>query len=354
MTGENLNQYFNKKVNTIFFKKIFYLFRLLICISLLSYIFIKFDFVSIFHRLKEAKVIFILPALLLFYIGILLSALKWKIALQLFDRRHTILSLFSLYTEAGFFNLFFPGVIAGDVSRIAHTSKKKITLEDIYAVFFERFSGLLTLCLYIGFFALVGRYSELGSFSNNALRAIILLTFLGFLMLLNVRVVKQLTKFLPAFISRTIQNLSEKLRYANRTVIKHPNQLCLIIGLSILFIFSMVFTAYFITRSIKLFIPIDILFTYVPLIALFLNIPISISGIGARENIFLLVYSSFGFLSEDIIAFALLQSSLLLMVNLSGGIILLLRNTGISKKKFWNKKDVLSCTSISKNSEIIK
>jgi hypothetical protein len=99
-----------------------------------------------------------------------------------------------------------------------------------------------------------------------------------------------------------------------------------IVILSLSFILPIVAANYCLARSIGLVIPPLLLLVYLPLIVLLVDIPISIAGIGVRENVYIFVFSTLGFRTDDIVAFGLSNSALIVVVYLSGGIILLLRS----------------------------
>ena len=87
-------------------RKVAHLSRLMICVALLSYVLLKYDAASVFQRLLGARIHWLAVALATIYMARLLSSLKWKSILRSYGQQASLLRLFRLYIEAGFFNIF--------------------------------------------------------------------------------------------------------------------------------------------------------------------------------------------------------------------------------------------------------
>jgi uncharacterized protein (TIRG00374 family) len=299
---------------------------MMICVALLAYVLIKYDTTSIFLRLRNARFHWLALSCVFLYVGVFLCSLRWRAILRGHGRQDSVLRLFSLYIEASFFNLFFPGFVAGDASRIARTSSHgKHPFEAFFAVFIDRFSGFLTTLLYIGCVALLGGYDALGKVWSYTILLALALGFTGLLALINVQLVRRVVRFLPQFLGHQMEKIAAQMHEAVGTLTSRPEVLWQVVIFSILYVFALVPPAYLAARSIDLQIPLAVLMAYVPLTAFVSSLPISIVGVGVRENIYVLVYSAAGFAPEDIIAFGLAFSALVLIINLTGGLLLLLR-----------------------------
>ena len=300
--------------------------RIMICGALLAYIFQRYDASSVVGRLLQVQFRWLVVAGGVAYLGILVSAWRWKRILDSYGRSHSLLQLWALYLEGNFLNLFFPGIVAGDVSRAARTSRKgKASVDAFMAVFLDRFVGLLVAGLLVGTVAILGGYKALGP----GWRGAILLAIIGGLgvlvMLLHVRWATQVVTVLPRSLSNRVEQVVEKIRNAVETVTSDPRLLAQLVGLSLLYICAAVGATFFVAQAVHFPVPLSVLLVYVPLVRLFVSLPISIQGVGVRENLFVFFLSALGFLPEDIIAFALSLSALMVLVNLSGGAVLLCR-----------------------------
>ncbi|RPI87626.1 MAG: UPF0104 family protein [Chloroflexi bacterium] len=320
-----------EKNKTSLQKSLFYILRLLGCIFLLFLVFRRYNSTEIFAQMKDIKIHLLLMAWALNYVSIFISSAKWKSILRSYGQNAPLLHLWALYIEGQFFNLIFPGFIAGDVSRITRISKNGgVSLNAVMSVFLERFSGLLILGMFIGMVALFGGYQDLDPWWQNFILLLFLLNIVLLGVGLNLKSFRSFLKFVPGLIRKRIVPLFEKIINASYVLKEHKNLIWSLPILSLLFISMSGPVAYFASRAVDVEIPLSVLMIYAPLIAFLSNLPLSISGVGVRENLAVLFYSALGFQPEEIIAYALAQSAVLLLVNVSGGLILLLRTSRIS------------------------
>ena len=314
-------------------KKVWYILRLAICAALLAYVFYRYDTTSVFLRLRQLQFHWWIVAGLIIYGAALVSSMKWKSILHGYGRQMSLMRLWSLYIEGGFFNLFFPGFVAGDVSRAARTSgDRTLSVDAVMAVFLERFSGLLVISLFVFSVSLAGGYKPLGDSSLRLGLLLVLVASLVLLVLLKLRLWQRALGVLPGFLGQRLQSTAEKARYAIDTVARQPTLLLQIVVLSLVFVLLSGPVAYFVARSVDVPIPLHILMLYAPLVAVLSNLPLSIAGIGVRESVSVFLYAGLGFLPEELVAFALAQSALMLAVNLSGGLVLLVRSAQLRSK----------------------
>jgi hypothetical protein len=178
----------------------------MVCMALLAYVFYRYDAASIFMRLQQVRVHWLVVAWALSFLAApMVSSLKWKLILHSYGRRDSLLRLWSLYVEGGFFNLFFPGFVAGDVSRVARTSRdSRFPIEALMAVFLERFSGMLVALLFVGSIALLGGYAALGGAGRVVIPLAVTLALAMLLILLKVRWVRPASRVLPGFVVRRL------------------------------------------------------------------------------------------------------------------------------------------------------
>jgi uncharacterized membrane protein YbhN (UPF0104 family) len=305
-------------------QRLFYVLRLLVGVALLVYVFHKYDMAEVIQRLRQLQLHWYVLAWALSLVAPLLNSWKWQLILESYGQRDSVFRLWRLYGEGGFFNLLFPGFIAGDTSRAVRTSTSgALSVESVMAVFLERFSGLVVTLLFITVVALFGGYAVLGGGTMTGI-GIATAGVLGIaLLLLNVRIVGRVLPFLPRWTVSIVERFAVKTQHAVETVISHPGLPWKLGALSLLFLLLAVPLAYCVALSVRFPVPLAILTMYVPFIMFFSSLPVSISGIGVRENLALLLYTPLGFAPEVVLAYALAQSALGLIVNLSGGVVLL-------------------------------
>lgn len=128
---------------------------------MIRWVFTKIDIHLVTGRLQQAKLVWLLPAVVLFILSKLASAIRLN---QLFEKAEVWLSgrvNRQLYWLGMFYNLFLPGGIGGDAYKVIwlkrnHASASAITVTK--AVLLDRFSGMLAavvimlaMCPFIGF-----------------------------------------------------------------------------------------------------------------------------------------------------------------------------------------------------------
>ena len=301
-----------------------YFLRLTIGFGLIAFVFTRYDATFVFNRLAKIEAHWLALAGLLMYTAALISSLKWQKILYSYGQKESVLGLWMLYIEGGFFNLFFPGFVAGDGLRIARTSKMGKVLGNAFmAVFIERLSGLMTAAVLVGSVTLLGGYGALGQIWEKVIAVVVVLVFCALGLSINQWFVGMAGMLLPEFVRRYVKDLTEKISYAVEMLFAKPNLLKQLILLSFLFVLLSGPVAYCVAKAIDFHIPLYLLMFYAPLVALLSNLPISVGGLGTRETVSVFFYSALGYLPEDIIAFAISQSALLFLVNLSGGILLI-------------------------------
>ena len=319
-------------------KRVLFPLRLVICTALLAYVFIKYDSTTVILQLQHVQLNWLVASLLLLYFEIFLKSLRWKYILRCYGRQDSSQRLFSLYIEAGFFNLLFPSFAAGDVSRIVRTSDNgRLSSDAILAVFLERLSGLVILCLYVTTIAFLGGYSTLISIDQIAMFIGVVAALLCILLFLKTNFAQYPLFFLQRLLGRHWESFSEKVQHTTNTIKSNPTLLWQVTFLSLLSILVMVLAAYSISLAINFSIPFHVLLAYVPLTAFITNVPISIAGVGVRENVYVFFFSALGFSPEDIITFGLTLSALVLLTRLSGGGLLVLRAAYTSLKRTRHK-----------------
>lgn len=301
--------------------------RFFMCLSLLSYVFVKYDPTSILRNLKNLDFFQLIIGWLLLYTGVLISSTKWGIILRCYNKKMSFMHLFRLYIEASFLNLFFPGFVAGDLSRIARSSPNgKASLEAAFAVFLERFSGVVFICLYVGCISILGGYRLLGHVWHRLIFITVLIVLVMIFFLANIQLAHRVARLMPLKLYRLVENTSEKIQHAINVFVSRPAILLQILIWTALFFFTLVCAAYFISRSVNFDVPFRVLLAFVPLTAFISSLPVSIAGVGVRENLNVIFYSALGFSPQFIIPFGLVTSTLALLISFSGGLLILINS----------------------------
>lgn len=289
----------------------------------LAYVALVHDIADVGARLRGVDGRWLLAAFALVYVALLVRSVKWQGILACFGQREGLGRLWTLYVESCFFNLLFPGNVAGDVSRVTRSSAEgRFSTAAVMGVLLERLSGLFTTALFIATVALAGGYRGLGELGDAVMglgvAAAVAMAAVPFLL----RSFALPAGVVPRAWQPQLGRRLEQLRGTAGAVVAHPRLIGRLVGLSLIFVALSGLTAVGLGRAIHSPIPGHLLMLYTPLIALVANLPISVVGLGVRENLYVVVYAALGFRPEDGLALALAESALLLIVSASGGILL--------------------------------
>ena len=107
-------------------------FKILVTIILLGILILKIDVINSIKLFREINLLILIP-LLLYPVGILLSSIKWKIAIK--DKKYSLLKLGKIYWISNFFSNFLPSTIGGDTYKIIRLKKEfgyKKTITSIF------------------------------------------------------------------------------------------------------------------------------------------------------------------------------------------------------------------------------
>lgn len=299
------------------------LLRILVACGLLFYALRTFDVGRAFARLGRADLALLSCALVAYYANAALCAARWRLLLSALGKPLSLARLVGRYVEAGFFNLFAPSFVAGDLSRVYATSgTAKPEARDLGAVLLDRLLGLYANLLVVTAAFVLGGYRELPGLWLPLFIGASLGTLVGPVAWVLARGVDPLRT--PA---RTVgrYRLITQLARARHALHLTPLRSALLFLVSFAFILGMVVIAVLLTRALGIPIPVHVLAAFVPLTALVLSLPVSIGGIGLRESLFVALYGRVGIGAGDALAFGLAMSSLVLIANLGGGALFVAR-----------------------------
>ena len=295
------------------------LLRILVACVLLFYALKTFDVGEALARLRGADLALLSCALVVYYANSALCAARWRLLLSALGKPLSFPRLVGRYVEAGFFNLFAPSFVAGDLSRVYATSRTgKPEARDLGAVLLDRLLGLYANLVVVTVAFATGGHQELPGLWMPLLIGASLGTLAG-------PVVWGLVSRADSLPNPARYRLITQLARARDALHLTPLRSALLFLVSFAFILGMVVIALLLTRALGIPIPVHVLAAFVPLTALVLSLPVSIGGIGLRETLFVALYGRVGIAAGDALAFGLAMSSLTLIANLGGGVLFLSR-----------------------------
>jgi len=311
-------------------KKDFFIFLLkfIFSFSIIAYLLIKIVPINDFLKvLKGANILWLILSFSLHSLGLLISAYRWQILIQAQGDRVPLGFLAKSYLVGTFFNNFLPTRFGGDIVRILDGSRySRSVLKSSAIVLVERFTGIIVLLL----FAFVASLSRLEMAKKIPIIWISLLV--GLLGLLFV-----LSFFMP-FAKRILGKIPDKgylkkikakvFEFRDVVLVYKDKKREFLKALFWAFLLQVnVILHYFLVgKALHLNISFIDYFIFIPIILIILIIPVTISGLGLREGIYIEIFKFYLIPAALAFSFPLIADVAFgLIIGIIGGIIYVLR-----------------------------
>jgi uncharacterized membrane protein YbhN (UPF0104 family) len=305
-----------------------FLMKLLVSTGLIVFFLTQIHIERFLGTLVSARFSYIALALVVYLLSQILSAGRWMVLARPLGFEEPFKEIVVYYLIGMFFNLFAPGTVGGDVSRVyylARTDKTHLgkagwavsTVPAAVSVFMDRAVGMAVL-VWLGAIGLL-LFPE-----YPVPRSIRSVTFAVALALVVAGAVAPLfRRFLP----EDGHPVVVKLRFALRAYRTQWS----VIPKAIVFSFMLHLIQAWIHMLLGWALQIDIPFSYCiilyPLVGTFAAIPISLNGIGLREGGYLFLLGLIGINAEKGVAFGLLLFLIVAVDSLIGGLLFLLKKS---------------------------
>lgn len=260
-------------------------------------------------------------ALILTFLGVVLSAVRWSAVLAALDQHPPFSRLLSLYFAGQFVGNVLPSTIGGDALRVSRLSKDNGEGPTTFAsVVLERLTGWLVLPVITLFgLALNPGLRELGKASAIAFAvAAGTLVLLGVVLFLTARPGQGLEGRLEH--NEGWRRFTSAVRFGIHRLVREPAATARILATGFAYQFILIGSALMAARALGL--PAGAgptaLLAFLPAVLIAQVLPISISGLGVRELLFVLFLHPLGVPRSQAIALGLLLYLLNLVVSLLG------------------------------------
>ncbi len=314
--------------------------RLFIAVALLACLFYFVGAVELLQIFRQIDPFFLTLLLLLAFVMVWASCLKWQLFIKASGNHVPILHLMKLYSVGYFFNTFTPSYVGGDLARSFHLGRYLSNQGDaLIATFLERFTGLLAMSLLGVTFLLLGTKATAGlslAILMVAGGAIFLSTlcFSKTVAEFSFPLFKRLAQaFVPAKLKTKVLMLIDKVDEGMQHARRNVPLLIKALLLSLFFHCLTVLNTYLAARSVGWEDP-DIagLFVVVPLVLLVSMAPITPSGLGIQEGAFLFFLQRIGGTHAQGLGVGLVLRGKIMLLGIVGGL-LWLHVRGQSPKK---------------------
>lgn len=308
---------------------IFSVIRIVIALGLLVFL-IKTqlkDFSRALQIIQSGSIPFLTLSFLMHFFGILITTIRWNILLRTQKIICSNNFLLSSVLIGFFFNNFLPTSIGGDIYRIYDTSKAQNSSipKSTSVIIVERSTGVLSASIYLVVSLFLG-FTHVQA--NSVITPIIVLLLISILLIIlmlfpekfKLNVLFNKIKFLHRF--------RDKLKQMYDTFIsfkKYKTSMSIALFLSFALQFCVILNYYLCARAFDVDLPLISFLFIVPLVATISMIPISMGGIGIRENSLVFLMVALGVPNQKSAIVSLVLFIMLLVPGLAGGIIYAIR-----------------------------
>jgi len=278
-------------------QKLFMFIKLAVSISIIAYIFTKqVDFKQMVECLKTADVFYLLVAGVMFILCLACGLFRWDYLLFAQGIIVKFSRLVRIYCVGLFFNLFMVGLTGGDVVKIYYIAKEsKKNIEGGTTVVIDRLFGMGALIVVVFTAVLFTFKDEKFAVLFWPVVSAFFIMFLVMLCFLNMNKFKSI-KFIRNLIERLPARDKISRVYQAFNAYKNKKKLILkIVILSLLIhpLYALANVA--IAKAIGIEgVPVIYYFVLIPVISFISALPISVSGWGVGEALYVTLFGMFG------------------------------------------------------------
>jgi uncharacterized protein (TIRG00374 family) len=301
--------------------------KAIVSIGLLWLLFSRVDVSRLWGVARQASLVWLAFALLLYLAMLLASALRWGVLLRAQHVRLPFSFLTQSFLVATFFNNFLPSNIGGDVIRIADSAKAagSKTLATT-VVLIDRGLGVLGLALIAATGATIMQRMAVGPVGPGILWAGFCLgAIVATPALLMPEAVTKLLQPLRVFHREWVDERIEKLTYALTRFKETPAALAACFAGAVVVQAILVLFYVAIARSMNIQIGFAELAVIVPVSFIVQMVPLSVNGFGVREATFGFYFTRLGLPLEQALVVSFVGAALIMLFSLSGGVAYLSR-----------------------------
>jgi hypothetical protein len=292
---------------------------------ILLFKFNKIDVHELLGDIKSADKWLLLVGFLIFFFIYLLGFLRWKMLLCAAGINIPVRRLIVSFSGGAFFSIFLPSTIGGDLVRTAdlagHTKKTK---EVIATVFLDRLSGYIGLVIVVVLVLLLD--SSLLSDKIVLSSVVLIVAILVFVMfvLFNGFIYSKVNRFLSAPGAGKIKEMIKGLHHEIHIFRHKKKMIASNIALSFAVQVIAPVSVYFIALSLGVKVDFKYFLIFLPIIGAVTLLPVSLGGLGLRENLFVVYFAKVGVVKQLAIAMSLLSFAFIVIYGALGGLIYVL------------------------------
>ncbi|MBI3951883.1 MAG: flippase-like domain-containing protein [Acidobacteria bacterium] len=272
--------------------------------------------------LKQAHLNLIASAVLLYCLGQMLCAYRWKVLMEPVGLDLSYWRAVSFYFLGMFFNLFFPTMVGGDAVKVYYLVREggDVT-RSTTTVLMDRDTGLAGLLLLAVVVAGVGTVHLMGIPLFPVLLGVAVLFALANVVLFYDPTYHWVARGFERIRLAKLVELTRRFHSAFSAYRQSLSRLVGAVGLSLIFDVALISFVYLAAKAIGWSVEFKYFCVFIPLIGLIGMIPITLYGFGLREYSFVFFFSQVGMPQEASLLLAFLFFFIVLVSSLPGAII---------------------------------
>ena len=283
---------------------------------------------SIVEEISSVSIVWIVSALSIFLISHFIGSYQWCLLLRADDIKINLSKAAGFYFVGLFFNNFLPSSLGGDLFRMFDMHKySRKNSSAVSSVIIDRFMGFFVLsCFAVLAFPVILMENVFSTQFVIYFLIFITAWILVLLLLFN-------KKFAQPF-ARVYEKLApERIHLKTREVYGKIHDFgrsrflfFKLMLISLLIQSLRIFMHYQVSRSLGVEISFKYFLFIIPFIAIFSSLPISIGGIGIRESMGMILFSTLaGMKNDTAVSIEFLAYLIAIVSSLPGGIIFIMR-----------------------------
>ncbi|MFO7891306.1 MAG: lysylphosphatidylglycerol synthase transmembrane domain-containing protein [bacterium] len=315
-------------------KSLHTLLKLIISFALIVFLIKRIGISSIIEVISSVSLVWIGLALCIFLVSHCIGSYQWWLLLQAEKIKINFFNALKFYFVGLFFNNFLPSSLGGDLFRMFDINKfSSKGTSAVFSVIIDRFMGFFVLSCFavLAFPVIILENLFDQQYITYFLIFIGIWVFILFLFF-NKKVAQPFAwvyeKLAPEEIHLKTIEVYRKIHSFGRS----RSLFIKLVFISILIQSLRIFMHYMVSRSLDVNVSCKYFFFIIPFIAIISSLPISIGGIGIRESIGMILFSSIAAIQNDVaVSIEFLAFLVAIFSSLPGGIIFIIRRK-INKK----------------------
>jgi uncharacterized protein (TIRG00374 family) len=293
--------------------------RVVIGLGLIVFLFWSLDIEKIIGNIRGMQPVYLLYAAIPYLLFIVISAWRWQVLLDYKKFGMRFGETFKIYFISLFFNNFLPTTVGGDMMRVGYTMKGR-RADALATVLVDRILGFVGLFI----FALIAVLYLLIEKKETEFLPFMVIGFIIVVMITYIFFSERAYSFISPVISKIrFLKIGERINRLHEAGTDFGNawgpiSLC---TLQSVIIQATLAIAPFCVLLGMGYHEVSLLsfFIYVPIINVISMIPISLNGLGIRENSYVVLFSRVGLDGEVSLAMSLVSFFVIFVFSLIGG-----------------------------------